>query len=219
MFGKKGTKVKAMLLHEKGVAFQSRGRFEEARKELIAAVKAWRKAKDKDGLAASLSQLAQVHFQLQDGANAIKCVRESSVIRTELNDFRGLSIDYQLIGTIMMAVGQSQEAFGLFRDALGLATGLEDDGLKAGALANLGLVSLSSGMHDEAEQFFKQSQELRKKLRDRLGIAKNLNHLGKVMEARGKRDEAGRLYRESLSLLRELGSPEAEIAADNLRRL
>ena len=209
-----------MLLHNEGVALQKRGRLKEAREKLSAAVKAFRKdAAARRELAASLSQLSQVCFGLEDVADAVKHVKESVLIRTELSDFRGLCIDYQMIGTLMLTVGQYGEASGFFRDSLGLATGLKDNTLIATALSNRGIVALYQERYPEARSWFERSQKIREAEGDRLGIAKNKNHLGKIAEAEGNRDKAAELYEESLAALRELGVPEAKIAQQNLRDL
>jgi tetratricopeptide (TPR) repeat protein len=219
MWWRKEKTGKAILWVQESIALKQRGRFAEARKKLEDAVRVLRKAKDKSLLAGALSELSQVCFRLGDAKQTLKCISESANIRTELQDYRGLSIDYQMIGTMLMTANQLNQAHGFFSDSLGLATLVDDKTLIAASESNLGLVASLRGSYSEAETHFEKSQGIRKQQGDQLGIAKNLNHLGQIKEAMGKLDEAEALFRESLSILRVLGAPEAAIALDNLQKV
>ncbi len=219
MWWRKKKTGKAMLWVQESIAFKQRGRFTEARKKLEDSVSILRKAKDESLLAGALSELSQVCFHLGDAKQAIRCVSESARIRIALKDFKGLAIDYQMIGTMLMTANQLDQAQGYFSDSLGLATLLGDKTLIAASESNLGLVASVRGSYSEAETHFEKSQAIRKQQGDQLGMAKNLNHLGQIKEATRRFEEAEALYRESLSLLRILGAPEAAIALDNLQKL
>lgn len=219
MWGRKMKDSDGILLHQEGIALQQRGRFKEAEDRLEKAIKVFRATKNQSLPAGSLNQLGQVHLHNGNLKESTRCVIESATIRTKLLDYKGLAIDYQLLGTLMMLAGQLGEANGYFKDSLGIATALNNHSLIASAESNLGLIAFELGAYAEAERHFQSSQKLRIKEGDKLGMAKNLNHLGKIKEALGKPDEASDLYRESLSMLRELGAPEAKIALDNLTRL
>jgi tetratricopeptide (TPR) repeat protein len=214
----KNTGEPAMRLQEV-VALQQRGRFAEAKDKLDDLVNVLRKAKDKPLLGKALSQLSQVCYHLGDRKRSVKCIAESAAIRTELQDYKGLAIDYQMMGTMLMAAEQMDQAYGFFKDSFGLATLIDDKTLIASSESNLGLVAWMRGSYSEAEMHFQRSQDIRKQQGDKLGLAKNLNHLGKLREATGRFEEAAALYQESLSLLRVLGAPEAAIALDNLNKL
>ena len=142
---------------------------------------------------------------------------ESANIRTRLKDYRGLSIDYQMIGNLFMRVDDLDRAESWFRDSLGLAVGVKDKALMATALSNLGVVNYKTGKMDIAKIFLTDSQEIRKAMNDKTGIARNLNHFSKIEEDSGNLKEACRLYQESLEILRVEGAPDAEIALANLR--
>ena len=122
MWWRKNKTGKAILWVQESIALKQRGRFTEARKKLEDAVSVLRKAKDEHLLAGALSELSQVCFHLGDAKQAIQCVGESARIRTERRDFKGLAIDYQMIGTMLMAANQLDQAHGYFSDSLGLAT-------------------------------------------------------------------------------------------------
>jgi tetratricopeptide (TPR) repeat protein len=219
MWGRKKKDSDGILLHQEAVALQQRGRFKEAEDRLQKAVKVFRATKNESLLASSLNQLGQVHLNNGNVKESARCVVESATLRTKLLDYKGLAIDYQLLGTLMMLTGQMGEANRYFQDSLGIAISIGNHSLIASAESNLGIVAFELGAYAEAERHFHVSQELRTREGDRLGMAKNLNHLGKIEEALGRPDEASDLYRESLSILRELGAPEAKIALDNLTRL
>src|SRR5574341_1100526 len=138
---KKKSSGEAILWHEEAVALQQRGKFKEARDKLEQAIKVFRETKNQPLLASSLSQLSQVYLHEGDIQKSIQYIRESVTIRTEAQDFKGLAVDYQLIGTLMMMSGQLNEAYGFFRDSLGLATLLNNSPLIASAESNLGLVA------------------------------------------------------------------------------
>lgn len=216
---KKKNTGKAALSLQEAVALQQRGRFSEARSKLEELITTLRKADDKSSLAAALSQLSQVCYHLGDRKRSVEYIAESAGIRTKLQDYKGLAIDYQMMGTMLMAADQLDQALGFFKDSFGLATLIEDKALIASAESNLGLVAWMCGSYSVAETHFQRSQVIREQLGDKLGLAKNLNHLGKLREATGKFDEAAALYQESLSILRVLGAPEAAIALDNLNKV
>lgn len=211
--------MRALLWHQEGIAHLQRGDMAKARHLLMNAIEVFRKEKDEKSLAGSLSQLSQVYYAEEDLTKATKCVFESAMIRTRIKDLRGLSIDYQTMGNLLMTVGQLGEAEGYFKDSLGLATGLKDDILIASAESNLGILYWYRDDYSTARVHLERSQKIRKRLNDNLGIAKNLNHLGKIEEETGNKKSAKKLYKKSLAILRRLGAPEAKIALDNLRRL
>lgn len=219
MWGRKQKDGDGILLHEEAIALQQRGRFQEAEDRLEKAIKVFRSTNNESLLAGSLNQLGQVHLSSGNLKESAQCAIESATIRTKLSDYKGLAIDYQLIGTLMMLAGQLDEANRYFKDSLGLATSIGNQSLIASAESNLGIIAFELGAYAEAEKHFHASQQLRAQEGDRLGMAKNLNHLGKVKEALGRPGEAASLYQESLSILRELGAPEAKIALDNLTRV
>jgi tetratricopeptide (TPR) repeat protein len=209
--------TQAKLWCQKAASHQSRGNSTEAQNLLEKAIAVFRKEKDEEDLASSLSQLSQVYFHMNNWKAVTKPLLESAEIRTRLKDYRGLSIDYQMIGNLFMRVGDLDRAESWFFDSLGLAVGIDDNSLMATALSNLGSVNYRNGKLDRAKKFLTKSQDIRKVLNDKPGIARNLNIFGKIEEDSGNLPEACMLYKESLEILQLEGAPDAEIALANLR--
>src|SRR5436305_1734729 len=145
MWWRKKNDDNGFLLHQEAIALQQQGRFKEAEERLEKAITVFRKTKEQSLLAGSINQLGQIHLHNGDLKKSAQCVIESATIRTKLLDYKGLAIDYQLLGTLMMMSGQLNEANGYFKDSLGIATGLGNNSLIASAEANLGLIAFELG--------------------------------------------------------------------------
>jgi tetratricopeptide (TPR) repeat protein len=75
------------------------------------------------------------------------------------------------------------------------------------------------GEYDKAEKLYRESLDIKKKIGDTAGVASSIGQLGRIHEEKGNYKEAMEHYIISLSIFLKIGSPDAEIVIDYLKRL
>ncbi|MCX6578912.1 MAG: tetratricopeptide repeat protein [Candidatus Aminicenantes bacterium] len=72
------------------------------------------------------------------------------------------------------------------------------------------------GDYAAALEKYEQSLKIKEELGDRAGVAASLNNIGMIYHQQKKYPEAFENYQIAFSILTELGSPQAQIAENNL---
>jgi len=84
---------------------------------------------------------------------------------------------------------------------------------------NLALAYQSRGELSKARKLYDESLEINKKLGDQSGIAMTLGQMGRMAESKGDKAEAAQLYNEALIIFEKSGSPYANLARKDLKRV
>lgn len=103
-----------------------------------------------------------------------------------------------------------------FEECIALARSIEDPGLEAKALAQLGRIGLEQGKYDPAEGQLRQSLEIAQKLQDIEVITYTLALLGYIGHYRGQYDQAQRYGEESYKFAKQSGDAIAQAFALNM---
>jgi tetratricopeptide (TPR) repeat protein len=108
------------------------------------------------------------------------------------------------LGEFTEGQGRFDEAADLYREALDISEGLEDDHLIASGYYHLGELALRRDRLDEAEGWFHKNLPIANELDFKPGLAGTLYSLGTIAENRGRPDDSEQRLRQSLSICEDL---------------
>ena len=120
-------------------------------------------------------------------------------------EIRALSDVLHTSGETYLREGDFQRSADFFRKSLEIRENLEDSGLLAGALLDLGKVLVLLGEVDEAGELVERARTIRENEKNSAGLADCHDVLGNIARGRGRPEEAESHYGTALNLKRELG--------------
>ncbi|KYK35208.1 MAG: hypothetical protein AYK19_10965 [Theionarchaea archaeon DG-70-1] len=183
----------------------AQGNYTEAKKYYKESLGLFEKLEDKDGIAASLHQLGNLHYLQGNYKEAEKLYKESLDIKKNLGDTAGIARSLHQLGRIHEVRGEYAEAETLYKESLDIAKNLGDTAGIASSLHQLAMIHQVRGEYAEAETLYKESLDILKNLGDTAGIARSLHQLAMIHQVRGEYAEAETLYKESLDIKKNLG--------------
>jgi non-specific serine/threonine protein kinase len=160
---------------------------------------------DRQGMAYSLNNLANIAHYQADYASARSLHEESLAIRRELGDRHGIAHSLGNLASVVEVQGDYASGRALLRESLGILRELGDRHGIAHALGNLGMAVARDGDHALARSLYEESLVMHRELGNRAGIAGILKNTGNAAYCQGDYASARSLYNESLGILRELG--------------
>ncbi len=123
----KGTiKDKALLYHSLGYNSKKKGAFDEALDHYNKSVILREEIGDKEGMAPTLSNMANIYYDLGGYSRAIEMYRRSLSIRLEMNDEKGIGRTLSGIGNVMSDQRNYVEALENYRQALKISAKIKD---------------------------------------------------------------------------------------------
>jgi tetratricopeptide (TPR) repeat protein len=206
-------------LHEIGRLHQARGEYDEALKKYQQSLEIEEELGDRAGVATSLHQFGTLHLIRGEYDEALKKYQQSLEIEEELGDRAGVANSYGQIAMLHQVRSEYDEALKKYQQSLEISEELGDQKTVGISLHNLGVVHQARGEYDEALKKYQQSLEIKEDLGDRAGVANSLGQLGKLFIVLERFQEAFEFSLSALSTFIELQSPNAGIAANNLKNL
>lgn len=184
------------------VAYDFRGRYDQAIRYLTEGLRIFRLLGDKRGQGACLNGLGVVYDSQQRYAEAKACLEESLAVRVDL---RGQALSLNNLGVVHKRLDQHEAALGCYERALALSEQIGDHRLRAGVLTNVGEVYERQGRGAEALACHERSMRLFRRLGDRQGQALNLGNRGRLYQHGGDYRQARECLEECLAIQQELG--------------
>ncbi len=209
----------ATALHQIGMVYQQQGNYAEAQAKYEHSLAIKRELGDKREIAETLNQLGGVHHLQGNLKEAQAQYEQSLAMRVELGDKRGIATSLHQLGMIHQEQGNLGEAQAKYEHSLAIAVELGDKRGIATSLHQLGMIHQEQGNLGEAQAKYEHSLAIAVELGDKSGIASSLGQLGRVHQEQGGRREALEKYVQALMLFEQLGSPDAQIARNDLARL
>jgi diguanylate cyclase (GGDEF)-like protein len=200
-----GEATVAALRHAAGVLATVQSDFDEARRELEAALAAARRLDDKVLLARVLNSLANVLDLTGDGYRARDVYQESIELRRADGNDRGVAVAVGNLGDALKRAGELAEAERLTRESIAMNRELGMAINEMIALANLGEILAYDGRSAEAKQTLDKVMELATRSGDQDLLAQSLHALGRIALEERHLGTARQLLREALRLRWELG--------------
>ena len=208
-----------------GIYFQIARTYED--RELWAEAEEWQKKSlkirtrltDPHGMAACHHHLGLIHMGRRQFKEAAKFFDEAIAIRERAEDVAGQAASYLQSARALREVGALDKA----RDHLGKAIeGYNlrgDKPLLATSYQQLASLLFAQGALDDSEAAAKQAMEIRNGLGDMVGMAANAGQLARVEQQRDNPTAALRWLLHAFGLLSQVESPQAPMAAAQIRRL
>ena len=209
----------AMSLRQIGTVHQQQGRLDEAMRHYEEALDITRNLGDLSGIAGSLHQMGTI-YQLQGHLDeAMRQYKEALDIARELGEQSGIATSGYQIAMIYQQLGRTDEAMHHYEESLAINRRLGDQSAIAHSLGQIGMIHQDLGSPDEAMRHYEMALEIKRRLGDQSGIAHSLGQIGTLVEKQGRVDDALRYVVRALLIFYELQSPQAQVAANHVRRL
>lgn len=165
-------------------------------------------AEDALRLAASLWRFWLLRGHISEARRLLaQCLEMSAEADSSL---RGAALDAD--GVLAFAQGDFVVARQRHEEALDIARRVDDLGLEARALINLGAVADEQGLPDQAANYLEAALNASRSLGDKRTIAVVLANLGQVAISLADYARAAKLLNESVLAFRELADPRSEAA-------
>lgn len=199
--------AKGNLLQALGIAYKRLNKLDDALRQYQQSLDIKRRIDDQRGIAASLSEIAQIQNLQGHPGDAVSSYRESIEIRQQIGDRRGNGIALTSLGAAYLDGGRYPEALEAFREALQIQRDLGDDERQARCLSNIGIVYYAQANYEEARTYLERALELREKMKVPGNVALTLTSLADVLQKQGEFQRAQAHYLRAVDLWREEGDP------------
>jgi len=206
------TKGRINALIYKGVAYKNTGKFEEAMKITLEALRlcdqSLRKAEEKEVLslkAGALSSIGNIDEERGNYTAAMKNNLEALKIREQIDDLPGLAASYNNIGNIQAALGNYQETLKNYFASLKIKEKTGDKKSIANTYNNIGSTYYYQKEYEQALKYHREALKIREEIGDKAGIASSYNNIGIIYDDEGKDQEALKYHTLSLKIAEENG--------------
>ncbi|MEV4313759.1 tetratricopeptide repeat protein [Actinocrispum sp. NPDC049592] len=199
------------------VAYDFRGKYEEAIDCLTEGLTIFQLLGDHHGQSACLNGLGVVYDSQERYAEAQECLEQSLSIQRDVHDRRGQALSLNNLGVVHKRLNQDERALMCYQEALDISEQIGDDRMRAGVLTNFGEIHERQGNYTEALSCHERSLRMFRRLGDRQGQALNLGNQGRLHEHRGNYPEALTCLEECLVIQQELGDRRGQ--AESLQQL
>jgi len=148
----------------------------------------------------ALSNLSSVHQLRGNHMQAIAYHMQQAALITDDTPAEDMYAMYGNMGRAYLAAGQYEKALQQQERCLQIATDLDDDGMRAKALSNLGTCLLSLERHAEALAAHRKSLLLLQEADNEVECARQLEAIALVLQAQGDDKKALRSFDRALAL-------------------
>ncbi|MFG1920979.1 tetratricopeptide repeat protein [Cryptosporangium sp. NPDC048952] len=179
------------------------------------ALDAAERAGDRAGVAAALSHLGVVYWQMGRYADGMDHLERALAVFRELGDAVGEARTVGNLGVICQQTGRYVDAEGHHTVALALFRELDDRVGQANTATNLGDILMRLGRNEEAIALLVDALEQFRGLEHNGGVATALTNLGEVHLNLGRPSEAAGYLREAVDLFATIGERYGETCALN----
>ncbi len=196
----------ALILQATGIAYKLMNKPAEALRNYEDSMAINQRLGQKRGVAASLSEIAQVQLSLGKPDAALSAYNECLKIRREIGAKKDAGDTLIELGDFYADRGQSDQALQMFKESLQIQRDAGNEPYQALCLNNIGNAYLHKGENEDALTYLQQSLQLREKLNVPDDIAETLHNLGEADSNLGQYDQAITALMRGLDLYRKSGN-------------
>jgi two-component system, NarL family, sensor kinase len=160
------------------------GKYEEALKSYLAALRIYEDAKNNKGMASVLNELGTFNKKQGDIEKSQKNFEQALTLSTEVNDSLQIANSMNNLGIIYEMKEDFTKAMDYFKKSTIIKEAMNDLNGVSYNYANMGELQVSLGNFKEAENYLNRVIVIRKKLNDKTGYAIALNNLGEMFLAK-----------------------------------
>jgi eukaryotic-like serine/threonine-protein kinase len=165
-------------------------------------------AGDRDGEATMATDLAGLHSQQGDLADAEAMWREAIKQFRQVGDDQGVAATLNNLGAALLLEGNLDGAKKLLEESIPSYQAIEDKDGVALALNDLGDLSRQKGNLEVAETTYQQAKATAQEIDDKSAVGYVLTGMGDVLTDRGDLTAARKSYEESLALRSQIGEKQ-----------
>lgn len=170
-----------------GITFHITSRYEKAVEFYKKSMAIREKIGDKEGVAASLSNIGAIYFNKGDYVMALDYYYKSLKIEHAIGNKKGEAQTYNDLGLVYDELAEAQrdssglkKAIGLYKKCLAILDEEDDKYVRAAAYGNLGNTYSFMRDYKNAFSYHQKSLELRKEINDKQGMAAELGNIGNI---------------------------------------
>jgi len=193
----------ALILQATGIAYKLMNKPAEALRNYQDSMAINQKLGQKRGVAASLTEIAQIQASLAKPDAALSAYNDALKIRQEIGAKKEAGDTLIDLGNFYADRGQSDKALDMFKQSLQIQRDAGDETYQALCLNNIGNAYFQKGENEDAVTYLQQALQLREKLNVPSDIAETLHNLGAASANLGQYDQAMTSYMRSLDLYRK----------------
>jgi eukaryotic-like serine/threonine-protein kinase len=207
----------AKILLNMGVAYRFLNRNDEALRYFGESAAISEKIGQKRGVAAALSDTAQVQYIEDKLDAAMDNLKKAIALYQEIGSTKDAGDRLIDLGDIYQSRGANDEALKQYHEALQIERDAGDQNREALCLTNIGGLSLSKGDTESAFTYFQQALQLGERIGAPLRISDPLQGLGDAYTATGRYDEALASLKRAQDICRSNGN--ADCVAQTQRKV
>lgn len=206
---------RAQLLNGAGVLERAHGDYKLARSHLVEGLRLRKELRDDRGVATTLKDLANLHFDKGDLKGAHNLYEESLGIWRTLDDERGVAQTLNNLGVVAQIDGRLEEALRWLSESQNLFRRVEDKQGIARSMMNQGAVSRDLKDYDRAAGFLMESLLLWRELGDKWDATDCLEDLAATYHAQDRYQSATVILGAAAALRDEIGAHRAPFEAQS----
>jgi tetratricopeptide (TPR) repeat protein len=174
---------------------------------------------DRLGVGILLSRIGNLHQASGEYGEALQRYEQSLRIAGELGDRAQVSGSLHEIGMLHHRRSEYGKALQRYEQSLRIAEEVGNRPQVASSLHQIGMLYQDRGEYGEALQRYEQSLRIKEELGDRAGVARSLGQIGNLLTETERYEEAFTSLLNALVIFRQLQSPYAEHAVNDLSTL
>lgn len=174
------------------------------------ALKLWKTAEDRWGMANTLGKAAAVYMDLGETSKALNFYKRALTLRRDIGDKPGQWRTLNGMGLLFDHKGERERALECFAEAYELAVEIKDIKAQATIRSNLGVSFAKWGEHREALRYHKRALSIARRRGNQHGEATSLNNIGLTYYNLGKLKKARDAFEEALPLWNKAGSKKGK---------
>jgi tetratricopeptide (TPR) repeat protein len=200
--------VQALL--DVGKKEMSASHWEEALRQLTAALEKARAVGDKDGEARALGNLGKVYYYTGQPQKALEYYQQALSIFQAVGDRTSEAVTLFNLGSVYSSTGQPQKALDYLQQALPIYRAVGDKNGEADTLTNIGIVYRNTGQLQKALEYYQQALPLFRQGGDKNMEAGTLTDIGIVYADIGQPQKALDYLQQALPMHRQNGNRQFE---------
>lgn len=146
----------------------------------------------------ALLSMSEVYSRQALWESSIKCIRSAEKLFVELNDKKGKSSCWNMLGTIFGERGKLKKAAAYFEKSLALLNSKKDYALAGKIEINLGILNDIQENFDESAYYYQRALINFEKIKDAKRVAEIQHNLGMLYTKRGNYNKAISMFDQSI---------------------
>ncbi|TMI21202.1 tetratricopeptide repeat protein [Candidatus Bathyarchaeota archaeon] len=200
---KKPSRARSLALYGDALLAFRQGKIEESRQSSQAALDVALEVNDREGLTLAYLALSRIAFEDGDYAKSATLAVKARKFARGLDPAMGQAPLF-LHASATRLTGDYDHAAALFEQSLELNRKIQDQGMVAAELQNLGFVEIHRGNVDKAERYFTEGEKMAP-ASDPYSTAMSIINKAVIAFLRGNLDESRSLLQRAQSVFKEAG--------------